>query len=138
MKRSLFLKFLPGIAWFFVILFLTCLPGDDIPEIGWLSDIHFDKIVHIGMFALLVFLFHLPVFSSKKPNATRIRYGITITVLCAMWGLAIEFIQKYWVPGRSFDLVDWAADSAGGLIALWFCIWLITHKTRHFWLRNKL
>jgi VanZ family protein len=28
-------------------------------------------------------------------------------------GLTTEFIQKYLVPGRNFDLLDWAADSLG-------------------------
>jgi len=34
--------------------------------------------------------------------------------------LAIEFIQKFFIPGRSFDLLDWAADSIGALLAFWF------------------
>jgi VanZ family protein len=36
----------------------------------------------------------------------------------AIWGLATEFIQKYFVPGRSFDLLDFAADSTGAFLAL--------------------
>jgi VanZ family protein len=34
-----------------------------------------------------------------------------------VWGIFTEIIQLY-VPGRSFDLLDWAADSLGALLAL--------------------
>jgi hypothetical protein len=34
--------------------------------------------------------------------------------------LATEFIQRYYIKGRSFDLFDWAADGTGALLALLF------------------
>ena len=30
----------------------------------------------------------------------------------------MEFVQKYWIPNRSFELGDIVADSAGCLLAL--------------------
>lgn len=120
-KRIRFINFLPGIAWFFIILFLTCLPGKDLPKIGWLDGIYFDKWVHIGLFGFLTFLFSFPIFKSALSFNKKIYYLLIIAILCSLWGLAIEFIQKYLVTGRTFDLVDWAADSFGVLIACWFC-----------------
>ncbi len=121
MEKISFKKFMPGIAWFFIIMVLTCLPGSDVPKIGWLDEIHFDKWVHIGMFALLVFLFSYPFFKLHLSMAKKIRYFLWITIVASLWGLAIEFIQKYFVAGRSFDLLDWAADSAGALVAFLYC-----------------
>ncbi|RYF80794.1 MAG: VanZ family protein [Chitinophagaceae bacterium] len=40
-----------------------------------------------------------------------------IVILTSAWGLATEFLQDAVVKGRSFDLWDWAADSAGALLA---------------------
>ena len=58
-------NFIPGIAWFFVILILICLPGEDIPSPSgwwnWINLIHFDKLVHMGIFAVLTVLFILPI-----------------------------------------------------------------------------
>ena len=121
MQRISFKKFMPGIAWFFIILILTCLPGSDLPKIGWLNKIYFDKWVHIGMFALLAFLFSYPFFKSNLSVVKKISYFLWIAIVASLWGLAIEFIQKYFVAGRSFDLLDWAADSGGALVAFLYC-----------------
>jgi VanZ family protein len=121
MQKISLQKFLPGIAWFFIVLVLTCLPGKDIPKIDWLDKIYFDKWVHIGMFGGLVFLFCWPFYKSEFSSQQRIYYFIKIAIATSIWGLTIEFIQKYFIVGRSFDLLDWAADSFGALLAFLFC-----------------
>ena len=120
MKMS-FKKFIPGIAWFFVVLVLICLPGKDIPQVGWLTGINFDKVVHIGVFGLLAVLFCWPFYRSSFTKKERLQYFIKIAIATSIWGLTTEFIQKFFIPSRSFDLLDWAADSIGALIAFWFC-----------------
>jgi VanZ family protein len=120
MKLS-FKKFIPGIAWFFVVLVLICLPGKEIPKIGWLTSINFDKVVHVGVFGLLSVLFCWPFYYSSVGNKERLQYFIKIAIATSIWGLTTEFIQRFLIPGRSFDLMDWAADSLGALIAWWFC-----------------
>ena len=119
--KLFFKKFMPGIAWFFVVLVLICLPGKDIPKIGWLTSINFDKAVHVGVFGLLTVLFCWPFYNSSFNEKERLQYFIKITIATSLWGLTTEFIQRFWIPGRSFDLFDWAADSLGALLAWWFC-----------------
>ncbi|MEO6818441.1 MAG: hypothetical protein ABI204_01845 [Ginsengibacter sp.] len=29
-------KFMPGIAWFFIVAILVFMPGDDVPDVGWI------------------------------------------------------------------------------------------------------
>ena len=120
MKMS-FKKFIPGIAWFFVVLVLICLPGKDIPQVGWLTGINFDKVVHIGVFGLLAVLFCWPLYRSSFTKKERLQYFIKIAIATSVWGLTTELIQKFFIPSRSFDLLDWAADSIGALIGYWFC-----------------
>ena len=123
MQKISIKRFLPGIAWFFVVLVLTCLPGSDIPKVGWLDKIYFfDKWVHMGLFGGLTLLFCWPFYKSGFSTQNRINYFIKIAIAVSIWGLTIEFIQRFYVPGRSFELLDWAADSFGALIALWFCL----------------
>ncbi len=121
MQKISRIKFLPGIAWFFIVLVLTCLPGKDIPKIGWLDKIYFDKWVHIGLFGGLTFWFCWPFYKSVIYAKQRLYYFIAIAIASSIWGLCIEFIQKYFIPGRTYDLLDWAADSVGCLIAFIFC-----------------
>lgn len=116
MKNIPFKKFWPGIAWFFVVLVLICMPGRKISQAdSWINHIHLDKFVHAGLFGILVFLWVLPVI---KSNVTA-KWGkiIFIAILASAWGLATEFIQKY-VPGRDYDLMDWIADTIGIVLVL--------------------
>ena len=115
-------KFIPGIAWFFLVTFLLCLPGSDIPTVGgWANEIYFDKWVHIGLFTVLAFLFMRPAVRSSWATKQKWHYCIKIAIAASLWGITSEVIQKYFIPGRTFDLFDWAADSLGALIALLFC-----------------
>ena len=114
-------KFIPGIAWFFLVLILICLPGQDIPTVDdWLSKIYFDKWVHTGLFAVLAFLFMRPFIRSSLMVKEKWHYVIRIAIATSIWGLTSELIQKYFIPGRNFDLLDWSADSLGSLAALIF------------------
>ena len=111
-------RFIPGIIWFVVVLVLICLPKTDIPTLhGWFHAIYGDKWVHAGMFGILAWLFMLPV---KKATtlvlSTQRNYFILILMAVIAWGYITECIQRL-VPGRSYDLADWAADTAGALIA---------------------
>ena len=121
MKQINLKKFLPGIAWFFVVLVLICTPGEDIPKVGWLDKLSFDKLVHVGVFGLLAILFMLPFAFTPRTNREKIQYFLRIATATCIWGVTTEFIQKYLVSGRSFDLFDWAADSLGALAAFIFC-----------------
>lgn len=123
-----FKKFLPGIAWFFIVAVLTLMPGSDIPKIGWMDNIkNFDKIVHAALFGGLVLFFYLPYFKSRFSRRQKINYLVRICLATIVWGITVEFLQRFYIPGRDFDLLDWAADSAGALIALWICIKIMKH-----------
>lgn len=114
-------KFIPGIAWFFLVLVLICLPGQDIPTVDdWLGKIYFDKWVHTGLFAILAFLFMRPFLRSPLTVSEKWQYVLKIAIATCLWGLTTEFIQKFFVPGRHFDLFDWSADTLGALLALAF------------------
>jgi VanZ family protein len=70
----------------------------------------------------------VPFFSAPFSLQKKINYFIRISLSAIIWGITIEFIQKFYVSGRSFDLLDWAADTAGVLIAFWICRKMITSR----------
>lgn len=104
----------PATLWSALIFILLILPGDDIPSEGLFSLPHLDKIVHVTLFGLLVslwfFYFH---YSQKKGPQTLIK----IILVSIAYGIAMEFVQRYFVQNRSFDLYDILADAAGALLA---------------------
>jgi VanZ family protein len=115
-------KFAPAIGWFFLVLILICLPGSSFPKTDdWLDKIFFDKWVHIGLFSILAFLLMRPFVNSSLPQKDILQTIFKIALSVSIWGLATEFIQKYFTFHRSFDLWDWAADTAGALLAFIVC-----------------
>jgi VanZ family protein len=115
-------KFIPGIAWFLLVLVLICLPGTDLPTVEtWLNDIYFDKWDHTGLFAVLTFLFIYPFTRSSLTRQEKKNTAVKITIAAVIWGLTTELIQKFFIPDRSFDIADLGANSLGALIAYFWC-----------------
>lgn len=107
-------KYLPSIVWFCAMTTLFCLPGSVIPASGFLEGIHFDKFVHAALFFILVYLAIKPMLSSTGKIS-----GILLLISCfaIAYGIAIEFVQKNWIPNRSFDAGDIIGDSVGSIAA---------------------
>jgi VanZ family protein len=103
---------LPAI-WTIVIYVLLTMPDNDIPRFPFLSVIYFDKWVHAGLFAMLTFLFSWP-FSKLYP--ARHRLFVSIAVLALLYGIAMEYVQKYFTSDRDFDINDMLADGFGCLV----------------------
>jgi VanZ family protein len=98
------------LGWFLMMCVLFFLPGSDLPQGHWLDDIHIDKLVHVGLFAVLIFL-----WLSAFPSTVNY-YVLWVLFAALIYGLAVEFIQRTWVPNRSFDLFDVAADFLGAIV----------------------
>lgn len=114
-------KFIPGIAWFLLILVLVCTPGKDLPKVGdWFSLLDIDKLIHMGIFAVLAFLFMYPFLKSDLPKKQQWYYCIKIAIATCIYGYLTELIQKYYIPGRSYDIIDFVSDGIGGILALVF------------------
>ena len=115
-------SFGPAIAVFIIVFILVILPENDLAaKNSWLNISYLDKWVHACMFAIMTFLFLLPIAESNMFKKVKRHYFIRIGLAACIWGLTTEFIQKFFIPTRSFDLLDWAADSAGVLIAIIYC-----------------
>jgi len=114
-----FKSFIPAFTWWLVVLVLMCTPGRDLPDLGfWAELINLDKIIHVTVFGLMAFLFMLPFTSKKNLEKRQLKQiFLKIAICTAIWGLTTEFIQDFFIPGRTFDLLDFVADAAGGLVA---------------------
>lgn len=125
--RPRLILFIPGFLWFILIFVLLILPGSDIPEVHFLDGIYFDKWVHIGLFAGLVFLFSFPF---KKYAYHRNRVYINIAIGSFIYGVAMEFVQKYFASQRSFDFTDMLADGVGCLLGYAFIQYQLARRLR--------
>ncbi len=118
-------SFAPAIIWFIISTILLTLPGSDIPKAGWLDKIYFDKIVHVGMFALLSVLWCFALLKKTSDRKKLRQWFLSVAIIWIIYGIAMEFVQRYFIPGRSFDINDMIADAAGATAGLIF-------STRYF------
>lgn len=119
---------IPAIAWFIISVILLTLPGSAFPDENWLGDIYFDKWVHIGMFAMMVFLCCWAAYKTKINRQKLFRYFLFFAIAALLYGIVMEFVQKYCIPNRSFDVGDIIADGIGCLAGLLFSIRRFTKK----------
>jgi VanZ family protein len=110
-------QFIPAAIWFLIVLALMCTPRKDLPDTDLLKIKLFDKAVHLACFAILVWLFYYPLLKTPYSTASKLNYLTRLTHAAIVWGITTELIQRYFIPGRSFDLFDWLADSLGAIAA---------------------
>ena len=65
----------------------------------------------------------LPIAKMALPKKQKWYHFVRVAIATVVWGITTELIQKFFIPGRSFDLMDWASDSIGGILAMFFCKW---------------
>ena len=118
-------KTLVWVIFEFVLIFILLrMPGSDIQGTSWMSFIlHLpfaDKVIHMGLFgslALSIF-FHFEQYLNISFRSIRTK-AVTL-IACILYGIGMEFYQKYFVPSRSLDVIDMIADAMGALLALPF------------------
>jgi len=92
-------------VWTNLILYLTTIP-DFHPSGDTLLNWFISNGGHFFFFGVLAVLLKLDKLSNTHS-----------LLLSSLYGLTIEFIQLN-IPGRSFDLMDWALDTLGAITFL--------------------
>jgi VanZ family protein len=101
------------LIWTIVIGILLTLPGSALPNEAAFRIPQLDKFVHITLFGLFVFLWDLRLSKQHRETGRLLRWFFAIYVIANVYGISMEYVQKYWIPGRDFDLADIIADMIG-------------------------
>lgn len=114
------------LVWALVILYLSVLPGHELPEINiWEPD----KVAHVVVYALLGFLMGLWLlrrnlqYRSEEERSRVVRLtseelrkcGLIALGLGMSYGFGIEVVQGTLIPSRVFDLFDILSNFFGSL-----------------------
>jgi VanZ family protein len=105
----------PARIWTIVIFVLLALPGNMLPSETHTDIPNLDKWVHIILFGSFVFLWSVYYASKEKNNLSNIRFIIIFVIAC-LYGIGMEYVQKYFIPNRDFDVYDIASDIAGAVL----------------------
>jgi VanZ family protein len=105
---------LPFGFWFVVTTILLVMPVSADEEESWITNIPlYDKWIHAFLFMILSVLLCWGIYKIRGGSSKLRTYFIWIGIGCLLYGIAMEFVQKYFVPERSFDGGDIIADGIG-------------------------
>jgi VanZ family protein len=94
-------------VWIAFLLTLTSIPDPDFGS-GFPGV---DKLAHFGFYGVAGFLCALWRRESGRGAKGAVVFAAVLVVLLG----AVDEIHQQWIPGRSMELLDWAADVAGGV-----------------------
>ena len=110
-----------ALSWTIIIFILLSIPGSVIPKEPVFVIPQLDKIVHIVLFGGFVWLWCY--YYQARPAALQqlIRRFFYIFVAAAVYGIGMEYVQKYFIPLRDFDEADIIADLIGASLSYGLC-----------------
>lgn len=112
-----------SLAWLALIFILSAQSSIQVPEIF----LYQDKALHSLFFGVLGFLWALLVMSDAPRPA--FWHVLLISLLVTGYGGLDEFHQSF-VPGRTPDILDLAADTCGGLVSALLALLLLRRYAR--------
>ena len=112
-------RWAPPLAWAAIIVLLTSVPN---PRLS--TPRNSDKVAHFGAYGLLGVLTARALLAVPRRRSAWIGAALGISA----YGCADELHQLF-IPGRDGDVVDWAADSTGGVIGL-AAMWAMSRRSQ--------
>jgi VanZ family protein len=125
--KKILAKKTPALVWTILIFILLALPGSMLPSETHFRISNFDKYVHISLFGVFVVLwsYYFMAKTDRKNKNVFLRFFI----IACLYGIGMEYVQKYFIPFRDFDVYDILADIVGA--ALGYFIARLAFIRRH-------
>ncbi len=103
-------RVLPALAWAGLLFWLSS--QSKLPSAVFLFD-GIDKLFHAGAYGVLAIF----VWLALPEGSGRARRVVLALALSSAYGVSDE-VHQHWVPGRTTDVLDWTADTAGAALAV--------------------
>lgn len=116
--KNIFRYLAVPIIWAAIIFFVYSIPGGDIVYQDLWSLLKFDKLVHMGIFALWV---NMLIVAFKKQSTSRpLKQNARLVAVsfALAYGGILEFYQSKWFIDRTTDPYDFIANTLGAFIGL--------------------
>ena len=102
-------RWLPPTLWAILVVISSSVP---LPPIN--APPGADKGVHIVLYLVLGFLSGRALLRGKTARV----WHLLVLVLGLFAFGALDEVHQLWIPGRTADPVDWAADAAGSVAGI--------------------
>ena len=125
MKKNQFLTItLPLFLWAAIIMVLTSIPGEKMPEVGlW----NWDKFAHGAVYTILAFFLFRYLFLVR---ALTITYAWKLGILVGIIYAGIDELHQIPIPNRLGTWQDFLADSLGVGFGIYASVQFFRRKTK--------
>lgn len=106
--------------WLLIICYLSFVPLTNWPKSNLFDKLYFDKVVHIGMYAILSLLLLRGIHKQQINQAPRLGSMIIAIAFCIIVGCGIEALQPVLTRFRKFELLDMVANTIGSVSGYYF------------------
>ncbi|MBM4445723.1 MAG: hypothetical protein FJ020_10600 [Chloroflexi bacterium] len=114
LKRGLTaLAWILPLGWMAAVFYLSCQEKEDVSRLGTLFP---DYINHGAAYFLLAFLLFMAL-QRTRPTGPMLSFAVVVG-WSLIFGLGMEYAQKYLTQTRHFSLVDLLADGVGAALAV--------------------
>lgn len=110
--------YLAPIFWACIILFLSSIPSNDLPDFSFWTLFSFDKFVHAGMYGVLSFQVMKACVRQFANKSLRYNAVWVTLVIGTVYGGLIELFQEYVLTDRSGDWMDLIANIVGTILGI--------------------
>lgn len=110
MLKKILTKPWPSLIWTGMIFFLLTIPTGTMESVPLLGIPNLDKIVHVILFGVFVWLWCAYLSKNNKPLVI-----FLVALAAAFYGVGMEFYQDRFTT-RAFELADIVADIVGAAL----------------------
>jgi VanZ family protein len=117
--------FSPLVVWMAVIYYVSSIPGDEIPKFELWSA---DKLAHLAVFSVLSLSAWLAFDHYGRSRGHSVRWIMGLSIAWCIVYAASDEIHQYYVPNRSCEWSDLAADVIGIAFTHGLLMWTRNRK----------
>lgn len=101
-----------------IILYLSLATPQTVVKSGFFDIPHLDKLVHFGLYFLLM----ATMILEHRHSLTDTRKILLIALIPFFFGIMVEFVQSEFTKNRKGEVLDMIADTLGIMAAIF--LWL--------------
>lgn len=103
-----------------IILYLSLTPSDTFDRVSFLNIPFLDKIVHLGMYFVLMTAILFENIKSRTP----LKQLFLMSVIPLFYGILIELLQSFLTQSRSGSFFDILFNATGIIISIVLWVWI--------------
>ena len=123
------MRWLWPLLWGGIIVYLSLMPANDLPDNDIFRLLFIDKWVHF----IFYFIYALLLLAAWQQGNSFLIKALGVLLFCIAFGYMIEVLQQKYTTTRQFEWLDLLFDSVGAFA--YIVIWL-RRRSMDFWKKS--